>query len=274
MPAIILDGKSEAQKIRAALKEEIATLGLKPVLAVFLVGKDPASVLYVSLKEKAATEAGIKVLRHDLRSTTTEEELIGQIKNMNNDAAVNAILVQLPLPEQINPNLIINAIDPEKDVDGFHPKNMTGILSPGIAGPLALLKKTHLELAGKHAVVVGNSAVFTQSFCDALRGWHLNAEPTFPENIELIKKADILISAVGRPHFIKKDMINPGAIVIDIGTSKLGDITVGDVDPEASAAASYLTPVPGGVGPMTVAMLLKNAVELFKRQNQKPEIKK
>jgi methylenetetrahydrofolate dehydrogenase (NADP+)/methenyltetrahydrofolate cyclohydrolase len=267
MSAILLDGKTEATRIRAELKEEITASGLKPGLAVILVGSDPASLLYVNLKEKAANEIGIKVFRSDLSITVTETELLAKIRDLNADAAVNGILVQLPLPEQFNPNEAIGAIDPAKDVDGFHPKNMTGLLSPGISGPLELIKKTGIELTGKHAVVVGNSDVFTQSFCDALRAAGAHAEPTYPENAELIKNADLLVVAVGRPGFIKADMVKTGAIVIDIGTNKVDGKTVGDVSPEVSEVASFLTPVPGGVGPMTVAMLLKNVVELYKQQN-------
>ncbi len=267
MSAILLDGKIEAQKIRAELKDEIEKQGLKPGLAVILVGSDPASLLYVNLKEKAAQEIGIKVSRFDLPTKITETELMEKIRILNADPAVNGILVQLPLPEQFNPNAAINAIDPAKDVDGFHPKNMTGLLSPGINGPLELIKRTGVELTGKHAVVVGNSAVFTQSFCDALRIAGAHAEPTYPENAELIKKADLLVVAVGRPAFIKPEMIKPGAIVVDIGTNKVLSKTVGDVSPEVAEVASFLTPVPGGVGPMTVAMLLKNVVELYKQQN-------
>jgi methylenetetrahydrofolate dehydrogenase (NADP+)/methenyltetrahydrofolate cyclohydrolase len=266
MPAILLDGKTEALNIRAALKDEITAQGLKPGLAVILVGEDPASLLYVALKEKAATAAGIVVHRFDYSTEADEATIVSKIRELNKDEKVNGILVQLPLPEKFNPNAIIIEIDPAKDVDGFHPKNMTGLLSPGIAGPLALMDKTGLDLKGKHAVVAGNSAVFAQSFCDALRERHIRAEPTYPENVKLLGQADILIVAVGRPAFIKPEMVKQGAIVIDIGTNKVDGKTVGDVSPEVSGVASFMTPVPGGVGPMTVAMLLKNVVELYKQQ--------
>lgn len=266
MPATLLDGKKEAAVIRAAVKEEIASSGLTPSLAVILVGEDPASQLYVGLKEKAAAEVGIIVSRFDYRADVSENAIISKIRELNRDPSVNAILVQLPLPLAINPNAVIAEIDPNKDVDGFHPQNTTGILSPGIAGPLELIQKTGTELKDKHAVIVGNSAVFTQSFCDPLRAMDVRAEPTYPENFELIKQADILVVAVGRAHFIKPEMVKAGAIVIDIGTSKINGKTVGDVAPEVSEVASFLTPVPGGVGPMTVAMLLKNALELAKLQ--------
>ena len=267
MPAIILDGKKLAAEIRERIKEEIAAKNLTPTLGVILVGLDPASHLYVALKEKAALEAGIKVLRRDFPADTTEAAIIAQIREWNRDPKVNAILVQLPLPTEFNPNIIIGEINPAKDVDGFHPKNTTGIISPGIAGCLSLIEKTGEEISGKHAVVVGNSSVFTQTFVDALRHKHAVAEPTFPENFELMKKADILVVAVGRPGWVKAEHIKPGAIVVDVGTNKVEGKTVGDVAPDATNVASYITPVPGGVGPVTVAKLLENCLELYKQQN-------
>ena len=187
MPAIILDGKSEAARIRAEIKKEISEQGFKPCLAVMLVGDDPASHLYVNLKQKAAAEVGIEVRRYDYPADAAEQELVGKIRGLDADASVNGILVQLPLPAALNPNAIIAAIDPAKDADGFHPDNMTGLLSPGIAGPLELLKKTGVSFKGLHAVVVGNSAVYTQSFCDPLRVLGCRAEPTYPENAELMR---------------------------------------------------------------------------------------
>ncbi len=274
MSATLLDGKALAAEIRKEVKEEIAASGLRPGLAVILVGEDPASLLYVKLKEKAAAEAGISVQRFDFGPDAEESSITSKIRELNADPSINGILVQLPLPPALNPNAIISQINPEKDVDGFHPKNVTGPLSPGIAGPLELIKKTGADLKGRHAVVVGNSSVFTQSFCDPLRAMHVRAEPTYPENFELMKKADILVVAVGRPGFVKPEMVKPGAIVIDIGTNRAGNPsdpsgtakTVGDVSPEVAETASYITPVPGGVGPMTVAMLMKNIFELAKRQ--------
>jgi methylenetetrahydrofolate dehydrogenase (NADP+) / methenyltetrahydrofolate cyclohydrolase len=275
MPAVILDGKSEARKIREEIKNEISELALKPRLDVIIVGDDPASHLYVSLKEKAANETGIEFRRYDYPAATDERTIIAKIAELNADPLVDGILVQLPLPEHLNPNAIIVAIDPSKDADGFHPKNMTGLLSPGIAGPLALIAKTNVDLKGKRVVVVGNSAVFTQSFCDPLRVLGARAEPTYPENADLMRKADVLIVAVGRPGFVVPEMIKSEAIVIDIGTNRVEDPsaplgtskTVGDISPEVANKASFITPVPGGVGPMTVAMLLKNVVELHKQRN-------
>jgi methylenetetrahydrofolate dehydrogenase (NADP+)/methenyltetrahydrofolate cyclohydrolase len=267
MSAIYLDGKTEAEKIRAEIKKEIAETGITPVLAVLLIGNDPASQLYVSIKEKIAAEVGIKVLRFNFPEDIRETDIVKKIKELNNDDAVNGILVQLPLPAALNPNAVINAINPEKDVDGFHPNNATGIISPGISGPIALIGLTGEALKGKHAVVVGNSAVYTQSFCDVLRQMEMRAEPTYPENKELIKQADILVTAIGRPHFIGRGDIKTGAIIIDIGTTRVDGKTIGDVAPAAAETAAFITPVPGGVGPMTVAMLLKNIVALYKRQH-------
>ncbi len=272
MPAILLDGKKLAEEIRTRLKKEIADKKITPTLGVILVGNDIASHLYVSLKEKAALLIGIKVIRHDYSENDEEVEIISQIREWNNDPNINGILVQLPLPNKFNPNVVINEINPTKDVDGFHPKNTTGIISPGIAGCLALAEKTGIDLSGKHAVVVGNSPVFTQTFVDALRHRHMVAEPTYPENFELIKNADLLVVAVGRPGWIKAEHIKPGAIVIDIGTNKVDGKTVGDVAPEVINTASYLTPVPGGVGPVTVAKLLENCVTLCEQQNQIPKL--
>ena len=225
-------------------------------------------LLFLCNQEKAALEVGIKVIRYDLPSDVPESEITNRICEWNADKNMNGILVQLPLSEKFNPNIVIGEIDPAKDVDGFHPKNTTGLISPGIAGCLALIEKTGEKISGKHAVIVGNSPVFTQSFVDALRRKHAIAEPTYPENFELMKKADILVVAVGRPGWIKAGHIKKGAIVIDVGTNKIHGKTVGDVAPDAATVASYMTPVPGGVGPVTVAKLLENCLVLYRQQNQ------
>ncbi len=176
--------------------------------------------------------------------------------------------MQLPLPDQLNPNTVIAALDPKKDVDGFHPDNRTGVLPPVVAGTLVLLNKTG-NLKNKHAVVIAKSQVFAQNFCDALRVRDMHAEPTFPENVELMLHADILITAVGRPGYVTTEMVKPGATVIDIGTTIIDGKSVGDVAPEVAQIAGYLTPVPNGVGPMTVAMLLRNVVELCRQQSNR-----
>jgi methylenetetrahydrofolate dehydrogenase (NADP+) / methenyltetrahydrofolate cyclohydrolase len=268
MPAILLDGKKLAAEIRGRIKNEIAAKKITPELGVILVGTDPASHLYVALKEKAALEVGIKVIRYDLPSDVPESDIVNRISEWNADKNINGILVQLPLPEHLDPDAVIGKIDPAKDVDGFHPKNTTGIISPGIGGCLALIDKTGVDISGKHAVVVGNSSVFSQTFVDALRHKHAIAEPAFPENFELIKKADILVVAVGRPGWIKTENVKPGAIVIDVGTNKVDGKTVGDIAPDVANVASYITPVPGGVGPVTVAKLLENCLALYEQQNR------
>jgi methylenetetrahydrofolate dehydrogenase (NADP+)/methenyltetrahydrofolate cyclohydrolase len=261
MPAQLLDGKAIADIILKEMKETIIRENLTPGLAVILVGNDPASALYVGLKEKAAQEIGITVFKYTFPETASEAEVIHQIKKYNADLKVHGILVQLPLPGELNANSIIAEMDPNKDVDGFHPHNKTGVLPPVVAGTIILLNKTG-NIAGKHAVVVANNPVFSQTFCDALRDREVRAEPTFVGNTALMREADILVTALGKPGSITKDMIKPGATVIDVGISKVGEQTVGDVAPEVADVAAYMTPVPGGVGPMTVAMLLRNVVEL------------
>jgi methylenetetrahydrofolate dehydrogenase (NADP+)/methenyltetrahydrofolate cyclohydrolase len=266
MSAKILDGTAAARTIREELKATVAREGLHPTLAVILVGDDEASALYVSLKEKVAQEIGITVTRFNYPTATDEREVIHQIRELNKDTNVNGILVQLPLPPELNPNAVTNEIDPEKDVDGFNPHDRTDWLPPVVAGAVILLNKTG-DIAGKHAVVIGNSAVFTQTFCDALRERDVRAEPTFPDNVELIRTADIIVTAVGRPYYLTAEMVKPGATVIDIGTSKYDGKTVGDVAPDVVEVAAFLSPVPGGVGPMTVAMVSRNVVELCRRQS-------
>jgi methylenetetrahydrofolate dehydrogenase (NADP+) / methenyltetrahydrofolate cyclohydrolase len=267
MPAILLDGKKLAEEIRGRIKEEITANKITPTLGVILVGTDPASHLYVALKEKAALEVGIKVIRYDLPSDIPEFDIVHRIREWNADKKLNGILVQLPLPKNLDPDAVIGEIDPAKDVDGFHPKNTTGIISPGIGGCLALIDKTEVDISGKRAVVVGKNTVFTKTLVNALGNKGAVAEAAAPENFELVKKADILVVAVGRPGWIKAKNIKPDAIVIDVGTNKVLGKTVGDVAPDAATVASYMTPVPGGVGPVTVAKLLENCLELYKQQN-------
>ena len=237
MPAQSLDGKSTADVILSEIKETIAKENLTPGLAVILVGDDPASVLYVGLKEKAAKEAGITVFRYDFPETANEAEVIDRIKICNADKAVDAILVQLPLPETLNSNAVIAAMNPNKDVDGFHPENTTGVLPPVVAGTIILLNKTG-NIIGKHAVVVSANPVFSQTFCDALRERGVRAEPTFPGNAELIRQADIIVTAVGKPASLTKEMVKAGATVIDVGIAKVGDKTTGDVAPEVNEVAA------------------------------------
>jgi len=267
MSATLLDGTAIAKTIREEMKEQIKAEGLAPGLGIVLVGDDPASRLYVSLKEKAAAEIGIRVFRTDLPADTSERTVIEKVRAYNDTREVHGILVQMPLPDTVNPNAVVAALAPEKDADGFHPQNRTGVLPPVVAGSLVLLHKTG-DIAGRRAVVVSRNPVFGQTFCDALRERDVRAEPTYPENASLMREADILIVAIGSPGFLTPEMVKPGAVVIDVGVSTVGGRTVGDAAPGVAEVASFLTPVPGGVGPMTVAMLLRNVVELCRRERK------
>jgi len=278
--AMIIDGKAIAAKIRGEIAEEVkklATQGVKPGLAVVLVGEDPASKVYVSMKEKACHDVGIFSDEHKLPVETTEEELLALIGKLNNDPRINGILVQLPLPKQINTEKVLEAISPNKDVDGFHPYNV-GRLVVGKPlfqpctpyGVMVMLRETGVELAGKEVVVVGRSNIVGKPV--ALMCLQQNATVTICHSktkdlAEKVRQADVVIAAVGLPEMVKGDWIKEGAVVIDVGVNRVGEKKlVGDVDFDAaSKRASAITPVPGGVGPMTITMLLYNTVESAKR---------
>lgn len=274
--AIIIDGKRISQEIKDELKDKVEALkavGKKAALAVVQVGNDPASCVYVNNKKKACAYIGIESLSYELEEETTEEELLELIKRLNEDEKVHGILVQLPLPKHINEDKIIQAISPKKDVDGFHPENVgklvigeKGFVSCTPAGVIQLLKRSNIEIAGKNCVVVGRSNIVGKPM--ALLMLRENATVTIAhsktQNLkELCKTADILIVAIGKPRFITSEYIKEGAVVIDVGihrdeNNKLcGDVKYEDVVEIASA----ITPVPGGVGPMTIAMLMNNCVE-------------
>ena len=274
--AIIIDGKRISQEIKDELKDKVKALkavGKKAALAVVQVGNDPASCVYVNNKKKACAYIGIESLSYELEEETTEEELLELIKRLNEDEKVHGILVQLPLPKHINEDKIIQAISPKKDVDGFHPENVgklvigeKGFVSCTPAGVIQLLKRSNIEIAGKNCVVVGRSNIVGKPM--ALLMLRENATVTIAhsktQNLkELCKTADILIVAIGKPRFITSEYIKEGAVVIDVGihrdeNNKLcGDVKYEDVVEIASA----ITPVPGGVGPMTIAMLMNNCVE-------------
>ena len=274
--AIIIDGKRISQEIKDELKDKVEALkavGKKAALAVVQVGNDPASCVYVNNKKKACAYIGIESLSYELQEETTEEELLELIKRLNEDEKVHGILVQLPLPKHINEDKIIQAISPKKDVDGFHPENVgklvigeKGFVSCTPAGVIQLLKRSNIEIAGKNCVVVGRSNIVGKPM--ALLMLRENATVTIAhsktQNLkELCKTADILIVAIGKPRFITSEYIKEGAVVIDVGihrdeNNKLcGDVKYEDVVEIASA----ITPVPGGVGPMTIAMLMNNCVE-------------
>lgn len=277
--ANIIDGKQISKDIKEELKAEVASLaaqGRKCCLAVIQVGNDPASSVYVGNKKKACAYVGIESLAYELPEETTEEELLTIIDKLNKDADVHGILCQLPLPKHINEDHVIKAISPKKDVDGFHPQNVgalvigeKGFVSCTPAGIIQLLKRSNIEMDGKHCVVVGRSNIVGKPM--SLLMLRENATVTIchshTRNLkEICKEADILIVAIGKPQFIDKEYVKDGAVVIDVGihrdeNNKLcGDVKYDEVEP----VASYITPVPGGVGPMTIAMLMHNCVEATK----------
>ena len=278
--ANIIDGKQISKDIKEELKEEVASLaaqGRKCCLAVIQVGNDPASSVYVGNKKKACAYVGIESLAYELPEETTEEELLTIIDKLNKDANVHGILCQLPLPKHINEDHVIKAISPKKDVDGFHPQNVgalvigeKGFVSCTPAGIIQLLKRSNIEMDGKHCVVVGRSNIVGKPM--SLLMLRENATVTIchshTKNLkEICKEADILIVAIGKPQFVDKEYVKDGAVVIDVGihrdeNNKLcGDVKYDEVEP----VASYITPVPGGVGPMTIAMLMNNCVETVRK---------
>lgn len=284
MAATIIDGFAIAQEVRADAANrtlKLAAQGIQPCLAVVLVGTDPASISYVTGKEKALTEAGMISKDIRLPADTDENQLLEIISELNTNSSVHGILVQLPLPKYIDADKILLAIDPQKDVDGFHPVNVGNMMigrrsylpcTPN--GILYLLKRMQIQTNGKHAVIVGRSNIVGKPLAVLLTRKEYNATVTIchtgTQNIaSYTKQADILIAAAGTPKIISADMIKPGAAVIDVGVNRIPDASkksgfrlCGDVDFEAAlSVASYITPVPRGVGPMTIAMLLQNTVE-------------
>ncbi len=285
----IIDGKKVAQEIRNELKEKVAGLksayGKVPGLVTIIVGENPASKVYVRMKHKACEEVGMNPKIEALPATTSEDELVSLIKKYNNDENFHGILVQLPLPEQIDEDKIIETISPEKDVDGFHPVNVGKLLigqdtfepcTP--AGVVELLKRYNIETKGKHVVVVGRSNIVGKPVAAMLlqKKEGANAIVTVCHSAannlsDYTKSADILIAAIGRPRFITGEMVKEGVVVIDVGINRVdapetkkGYKLVGDVDfDDVSQKASFITPVPGGVGPMTIAMLLNNTYKSF-----------
>ena len=271
----ILDGKAVSLKVKESVKvraDELKKFGVEPTLAVVLVGEDKASQTYVRAKEKACNEYGIKSVAHRLSENTTQNELLALINVLNLDDSIHGILVQLPLPKHIDTNVVLAAIDPRKDVDGFHAVNV-GKLVSGLDGfvpctPLGvmeILKEYGIEVAGLNAVVIGRSNIVGKPMANLL----LNASATVTvthsktKNLkEICKNADLIVAAIGRPFFLKADMVKDGAVVVDVGINRLDDgRLVGDVDfEEVAPKCSYITPVPGGVGPMTIAMLLNNTI--------------
>ncbi len=272
--AKIIDGKNLASEIRSEIKTRIASSGIRPGLAVLLVGSDPASHCYVGIKEKACAEVGINSEKYLYFASEPEEKLIEKIKELNSRNDINGILVQLPLPNQ-NKDKVIAAIDPAKDVDGFHPDNLSKLdsdephmISPVALGVMKMIESTGRPITKSRAVFIGSN-LFAKPIAHLLQEHDVELETVDRNspNLELkTQKADILIVAAGRPNLIKGNMLKPGAIVIDIGTTKVDGRIVGDVEfSSAEPVAGWLSPVPGGVGPMTVAYLLVNVLKATKK---------
>jgi methylenetetrahydrofolate dehydrogenase (NADP+)/methenyltetrahydrofolate cyclohydrolase len=290
MQAEIIDGKAIARRIRGELGEEVSRLGrehgVTPGLAVVLVGEDPASRVYVNSKNKACAEIGIYSEQHSLPAAVPESELLALIERLNGDDRIHGILVQLPLPDHIDEKKVLNAILPDKDVDGFHPVNVGRLMigEPGFRpctpyGIQKLLAYSGVETAGAHVVVVGRSNIVGKPIANMLLQKNKEADATVTvchsrsrDLPALTRQADILIAAIGRPEMIGADMVKPGAVVIDVGVNRVDDPgsgkgykIVGDVNfAEVAGKCRLITPVPGGVGPMTITMLLYNTVESAK----------
>jgi methylenetetrahydrofolate dehydrogenase (NADP+)/methenyltetrahydrofolate cyclohydrolase len=284
LTAEVIYGDQLALSLREEMKEEVTALkekGVIPKLVVVLIGDDPASKSYVAGKQKAADFIGIDSELITLEDTTSEQALLDLIEQLNNDESVNGILVQLPLPDQINEQAIIEAISPEKDVDGFHPISIGRMLTQQDTflpctpyGILTMLQSKNIEIAGKHAVIVGRSNIVGKPVGQLLLNEHATVSYCHSRTKDLkamTKQADILIAAVGREEMIDASYIKPGAVVIDVGVNRTKEGTLtGDVDfDSAKAVASYITPVPKGVGPMTITMLMKNTIKAAKNQHTK-----
>lgn len=280
--AKIIDGKVISAAVKAEVArqtEDLKKQGITPGLAVIIVGEDPASKVYVANKEKACEQLGMASFKYALPENTTEEELLELIEKLNKDSSVNGILCQLPLPRHLNEELIINSIVPEKDVDAFHPQNVGKIMIGNYdflpctpAGIMEMLKYENIDIEGKECVVIGRSNIVGKPMSMLLL--HKNGTVTVchsrTKNLkEVCNRADVLVAAVGRANFVTADMVKEGAVVIDVGINRLengklcGDVNFAEVEPKAS----YITPVPGGVGPMTIATLMKNTLTAAKKQN-------
>ncbi|MBR4892702.1 MAG: bifunctional methylenetetrahydrofolate dehydrogenase/methenyltetrahydrofolate cyclohydrolase FolD [Clostridia bacterium] len=279
MNAQIINGKQVSQNIKEKIKKEVEELknkGIVPGLAVVIVGNNPASRVYVNSKKKACEELGMYSVEYALKEETTEEELLELISKLNYDDKINGILVQLPLPKHLDEKLIINTIIPEKDVDAFHPVNVGKIMIGDFnflpctpAGVMELIKETGIDISGKECVIIGRSNIVGKP--QAMLMLHKNATVTICHSktkdlAEVVKRADIVVAAVGVAKMVTKDMVKEGAVVIDVGMNRLPDGKLcGDVDFDGvSEVASFITPVPGGVGPMTIAMLMQNTLTAAK----------
>ncbi len=276
--AQIIDGKNIARMIRLNLTEKVSQCSEKPRLAVILVGNDEASLVYDTAKQRAAREIGMDCQIYHLDEYVTERELLDLISQLNEDIHVHGIIVQLPLPPHINSLHVLMQIAPEKDVDGFHPVNVglmqakspLAMIPATPKGILFLLKQIYPDLSGKHAVIIGRSAIVGRPMATLLlnNDCTVTIVHTKTSNIaDIVQQADIVIAACGKCHTVKADWIKSGAVVIDVGINRIDGKLCGDVDFEnVKKVASYITPVPGGVGPMTIAMLLANTYEAYLRQ--------
>ena len=276
MSATIIDGKAVAARIRAEVAEQVARMDQAPGLATVLVGDDPASQIYVSGKHKACAEVGIASIRHDLPAETTEADLLDVIAQLNADPAVSGMIVQLPLPAHIDAARATSAVDPAKDVDGLTPTNAgllvqgrDGLVPATPSGVMELLRAYDTPLEGAHAVVVGRSDLVGKPVGALLLAENATVTTCHSRTRDLAavcRSADVLVAAVGRPRLVTGDMVKEGATVIDVGMNRTADGLAGDVDFESAAArARAITPVPGGVGPMTIAMLLRNTLKAAAR---------
>ena len=281
--ALIIDGKKISTEIKDETRDKVAELkaaGKEISLAVVQVGDNPASCVYVRNKKKACEYVGIKSVSHELPEETTEAELLELIDKLNNDDTINGILVQLPLPAHMDENKVIDAISPYKDVDGFHLMNV-GALSTGQKGFISctpygiiqLLKRSGIEIAGKHCVVIGRSNIVGKPMSMLLlrENGTVTVVHSKTQNMkEITKQADVLVVAIGKPKFVDDTFVKEGAVVVDVGMNRFDGKLCGDVDFDAvSEKASFITPVPGGVGPMTIAMLMQNTLTAAKKQNNR-----
>jgi methylenetetrahydrofolate dehydrogenase (NADP+) / methenyltetrahydrofolate cyclohydrolase len=283
MAATVIDGKAVAASVRERVRGEVeelaGRLGRPPGLATVLVGDDPASAIYVRRKREACEEVGIRSFHHEPEGSIPQDELLGLISELNHEEAVDGILVQLPLPDQIDADAIVTALDPDKDVDGLTPTSAGRLArgEPGLVpctpqGIMELLSSAGVDPTGKEAVIVGRSNLVGRPLFSLLLG--ANATVTVCHSRthdlgEVCRRAEILVAAAGQPKLVSGEMVRPGATVIDVGTNRTDDGLVGDVDFEAAKeVAAAITPVPGGVGPMTIAMLLANTVEAARLRHQ------
>jgi methylenetetrahydrofolate dehydrogenase (NADP+)/methenyltetrahydrofolate cyclohydrolase len=275
MPGKVMDGKGLAERIRAEVAKEVEELG-DVGLTTVLVGEDPASELYIRRKHEAATEVGIAARDYRLAEDTSEQELLELVAQLNADDAVDGILVQLPLPARIDEQRVLDAVDPAKDVDGFHPVNagrlflgQEGLVAATPTGIMALLEEYDVPLLGARAVVVGRSNIVGKPVALLLLAQHATVTICHSRTADLAaetRAADILVVAVGQAGLISPEMVKEGATVIDVGMNRTPDGLTGDVDPAAAERAGLITPVPGGVGPMTIASLLRNTVKAARRR--------